>query len=245
MNGPIVLSIGTTHPWNVAGVGRDLTIGSELSARVFTAVAAVSAQDARGVRALQSIAGDVFAAQLQALPWAAAGAVRVGALATAENAALVATMLRAHPDTPAVVDPVFAASQGGDLADAAARAAVRDELAVLPAVILTPNLDEAALLLGVERVRPRVDCRGGAGASTARSAGGAGEGRPSRTAIPRTPLLRRPESNCSPSRGSPRRCAAPAAPLRWSWPANSRAVRSCAMPSLAARTYVRAKLAAH
>ncbi len=152
MNGPIVLSIGTTHPWNVAGVGRDLTIGSELSARVFTAVAAVSAQDARGVRALQSIAGDVFAAQLQALPWAAAGAVRVGALATAENAALVATMLRAHPDTPAVVDPVFAASQGGNLADAAARATVREELAVLPAVILTPNLDEAALLLGVERV---------------------------------------------------------------------------------------------
>ena len=152
MSGPIVLSIGTTHPWNVAGVGRDLTIGSELSARVFTAVAAVSAQDARGVRALQSIAGDVFAAQLQALPWAAAGAVRVGALATAENAALVATMLRAHPDTPAVVDPVFAASQGGNLADAAARAAVREELAVLPAVILTPNLDEAALLLGVERV---------------------------------------------------------------------------------------------
>ena len=152
MSGPIVLSIGTTHPWNVAGVGRDLTIGSELSARVFTAVAAVSAQDARGVRALQPIAGDVFAAQLQALPWAAAGAVRVGALATAENAALVATMLRAHPDTPAVVDPVFAASQGGNLADAAARAAVREELAVLPAVILTPNLDEAALLLGVERV---------------------------------------------------------------------------------------------
>jgi hydroxymethylpyrimidine/phosphomethylpyrimidine kinase len=152
MSGPIVLSIGTTHPWNVAGVGRDLTIGSELSARVFTAVAAVSAQDARGVCALQAIAGDVFAAQLQALPWAAAGAVRVGALATAENAALVATMLRAHPDTPAVVDPVFAASQGGELADAAARAVVLEEIAVLPNVILTPNLAEAALLLGVERV---------------------------------------------------------------------------------------------
>jgi hydroxymethylpyrimidine/phosphomethylpyrimidine kinase len=152
MSGPIVLSIGTTHPWNVAGVGRDLAIGCELHARVFTAVAAVSAQDGRGVRALQAIAGDVFAAQLQALPWAAAGAIRVGALATAENAALVAAMLRAHPETPAVVDPVFAASQGGDLADAAARAAVREELAVLPGVILTPNLGEAALFLGLERL---------------------------------------------------------------------------------------------
>jgi hydroxymethylpyrimidine/phosphomethylpyrimidine kinase len=152
MSGPIVLSIGTTHPWNVAGVGRDLVIGSELQARVFTAVAAVSAQDASGVRGLQAIGGDVFAAQLQALPWAAAGSVRIGALATAENVELVGAMLRAHPQTTAVIDPVFAASQGGDLADAAARAAVRDELAVLPGVILTPNLAEAALLLGVERL---------------------------------------------------------------------------------------------
>jgi hydroxymethylpyrimidine/phosphomethylpyrimidine kinase len=152
MSGPIVLSIGTTHPWNVAGVGRDLAIGGELHARVFTAVAAVSAQDARGVSALQAIRGDVFAAQLQALPWAAAGAVRIGALATAENAALVATMLRAHPDTPAVIDPVFAASQGGDLADAAARAAVREELAILPNALLTPNLGEAAAFLGVEAI---------------------------------------------------------------------------------------------
>jgi hydroxymethylpyrimidine/phosphomethylpyrimidine kinase len=152
MSGPIVLSIGTTHPWNVAGVGRDLAIGGELHARVFTAVAAVSAQDASGVRALQPIRGDVFAAQLQALPWAAAGAVRIGALATAENAALVAALLRAHPQTPAVVDPVFAASQGGDLADAAARAVVRDELAVLPGVVLTPNLVEAAQFLGIDRL---------------------------------------------------------------------------------------------
>jgi hydroxymethylpyrimidine/phosphomethylpyrimidine kinase len=152
MNGPIVLSIGTTHPWNVAGVGRDLAIGTELNARVFTAVAAVSAQDARGVRALQAIRADVFAAQLQALPWAAAGSVRVGALATAENASLVAAMLRAHPDTPAVVDPVFAASRGGELADVAAQAAVREELATLPGVILTPNLAEAALLLDLEQL---------------------------------------------------------------------------------------------
>ncbi|HTA40128.1 MAG TPA: bifunctional hydroxymethylpyrimidine kinase/phosphomethylpyrimidine kinase [Candidatus Acidoferrales bacterium] len=152
MSGPIVLSIGTTHPWNVAGVGRDLAIGGELHARVFTAVAAVSAQDATGVRGLQAIRGDVFAAQLQALPWAAAGAVRIGALPTAENASLVAALLRLHPQTPAVVDPVFAASQGGDLADAAARAVVRDELAVLPGVILTPNLAEAAQLLGIDAV---------------------------------------------------------------------------------------------
>jgi hypothetical protein len=41
----IVISIGTSHPWNVAGTGRDLIVGADFGARVFTAIAAVSAQD--------------------------------------------------------------------------------------------------------------------------------------------------------------------------------------------------------
>jgi hydroxymethylpyrimidine/phosphomethylpyrimidine kinase len=147
MSGPIVLSIGTTHPWNVAGVGRDLVIGTDVGARVFTAVAAVSAQDAGGVRGLQPIDPALFTAQLETLPWAAARAVRVGALASAANASALAGFLRANPGIPAVVDPVFAASRGGELAGAAAQAAIRDELAVLSNVILTPNLGEAAILL--------------------------------------------------------------------------------------------------
>ncbi len=144
----IVLSIGTSHPWNVAGIGRDLVVGTQRGARVFTAVAAVSAQDARGVRALHAIPAELVRAQLATWPWDAAGAVRVGALATAENVRAVASAVRARPDLPVVVDPVFAASRGGELADSAARLAIRDELATLPNVFLTPNLDEAAALLG-------------------------------------------------------------------------------------------------
>ncbi|MEO6836367.1 MAG: hydroxymethylpyrimidine/phosphomethylpyrimidine kinase [Candidatus Tumulicola sp.] len=144
----IVLSIGTSHPWNVSGVGRDLVVGALRGARVFTAIAAVSAQDARGVRALHPIPHDIFRAQLAALPWEAAGGVRIGALAAVENVRAVSAALRARPALPAVVDPVFSASRGGELAEPAARLAIRDELATLPNVILTPNLDEAAALLG-------------------------------------------------------------------------------------------------
>lgn len=149
----IVLSIGTTHPWNVAGVGRDLVVGGELGARVFTAVAAVSAQDGRGVAALQAIHVNAFEAQLATLPWTAAGAVRVGALPTIAAVRAVAKRLRAHSSLLAVVDPVFAASRGGELSDDAARYGVRDELATLPSVVLTPNVDEAALLLGTEPIK--------------------------------------------------------------------------------------------
>jgi len=149
---PIVLSIGTTHPWNVAGTGRDLIVGARFGVRVFTAVAAVSAQGPHGVTALQRTERNLFRAQLATLPWDSAQATRVGALASAEAVEIVADALRSRPELVAVVDPVFAASRGGELVDAAGRIAYRDRLAVLGNAILTPNLAEAAELLGVELV---------------------------------------------------------------------------------------------
>jgi hydroxymethylpyrimidine/phosphomethylpyrimidine kinase len=148
----IVLSIGTTHPWNVAGVGRDLVVGCSKECRVFTSVAAVSAQDSTGVIALGPVAQELFEAQLSALPWESAGAVRVGALPTAAAVRAVAAALRVHPWLPAVVDPVFAASRGGELADRAARDTLEVELATLSSVVLTPNLSEAAALLHVDAI---------------------------------------------------------------------------------------------
>jgi hydroxymethylpyrimidine/phosphomethylpyrimidine kinase len=146
---PIVISIGTTHPWNVAGVGRDILVASERNVRVFTAVAAVSAQDASGITALHHVPVEVLRAQLAALPWDAAGAIRIGALATLANVRAAAAVVRARPTIPTVVDPVFSASSGGELLDSGGRYAMRDELATLPNVVLTPNLDEAAEMLGI------------------------------------------------------------------------------------------------
>lgn len=143
----IVLSIGTTHPWNIAGVGRDIIVGADLGVRVFTATAAVSAQGGRGVIALHAVPPEILQAQLDVLPWDAAVAARVGALPTLASVRAVVAAL--HDRTlPAVVDPVLAASRGGALSDDAAHYALRDELAVLPNVVLTPNLAEAELLLG-------------------------------------------------------------------------------------------------
>ncbi|MBV8490691.1 MAG: bifunctional hydroxymethylpyrimidine kinase/phosphomethylpyrimidine kinase [Candidatus Eremiobacteraeota bacterium] len=150
MTGPIVISIGTTHPWNVAGVGRDLVVGYERGARVFTAVAAVSAQDSGGVRALHPTPVENLRLQLAALPWDSAGAVRVGALGSLENVRAVGDVLRQRAALSAVVDPVHAASRGGELTTDAARYALRDEIATLANVVLTPNAAEAAAMLGIE-----------------------------------------------------------------------------------------------
>ncbi|MDE2482259.1 MAG: bifunctional hydroxymethylpyrimidine kinase/phosphomethylpyrimidine kinase [bacterium] len=146
-----ILSIGTTHPWNIAGVGLDLTVGAELGATVLTVVAAVSAQDAAGVRDLHPVPHATFAAQLACVPWREVAAIRVGALPNAAAVATVAEALVAS-GAPAVVDPVVAATRGGALGDDAVLPALRERLAGLPNVILTPNLDEAARLLGRETI---------------------------------------------------------------------------------------------
>jgi hydroxymethylpyrimidine/phosphomethylpyrimidine kinase len=147
MSAPAVLSIGTTHPWNTAGVGLDLLLARELGVRVFTVVTAVSAQDEGGIHALETIDAATIRAQLAAISMTELRAVRAGALTSAENVHLIADYVR-RAALPAVVDPVAAATRGGSFADDATMNAIRTQLATLPNVILTPNLAEAARLLG-------------------------------------------------------------------------------------------------
>jgi hydroxymethylpyrimidine/phosphomethylpyrimidine kinase len=146
-----VLSIGTTHPWNIAGVGLDQRIGAELGARVLTVVCAVSAQDAQGLHALHAVPPAVVRAQLAAIPWEAVAAVRIGALGSAEAIYAVAEAVRGA-GVPVVVDPVLTATRGGSFADTAAIDAIGDALLALPAAIVTPNLAEAAILLGERHI---------------------------------------------------------------------------------------------
>ena len=146
---PLVLSIGTTHPWNIAGLGLDLRVGAELGVTVATVVAGVSAQDEGGVRAIHAIPAETIRAQFNAVPSHAIAAIRVGALPSVEAVVQVAELLEGVSRVPAIVDPVIAASSGGVLAGGAAVDAIRTRLATLPNVILTPNLAEAAELLGL------------------------------------------------------------------------------------------------
>ena len=71
-----VVSIGTTHPQNVAGLGRDARVAADWGVRHVMAVAAVSAQDERGVQQLFVLPPDVLRGQLGAIEPARAQAVR-------------------------------------------------------------------------------------------------------------------------------------------------------------------------
>jgi len=137
-----VLSIGTTHPWNVAGVGRDVQIVTEYGLRSAMVIVAVSAQNERDLLALHLVPPDIVRLQLQALARVEIAAVRVGALAGEQNVANVAHFIRACGGAPVVVDPVLEPSSSGRFADERAVRAIVADVLTTP-VILTPNIPEA------------------------------------------------------------------------------------------------------
>lgn len=146
---PVVCSIGTTHPWNVAGMGLDLFVLRELGAHPVSVIAGITAQGPDGVVMRTPVDAQTIAAQYAALREAAIDAFRIGALLSPETVRSVGGILERSYGLPAVCDPVIASSDGGILADEATIKALRDRLFARCDVV-TPNLDEAKILLGRE-----------------------------------------------------------------------------------------------
>lgn len=146
MSRPLVtLTIAGTDSGGAAGVAADLTTFAALGAHGACAVTAVTAQDTTGVHGVvQLTAADVQAqvdAVLEDLPVAA---VKTGMLGTPEIARLLG---RLPEHLPLVVDPVLVATSGAELGGEDVVRAYREH--VLPrATVVTPNLDEAARLVG-------------------------------------------------------------------------------------------------
>lgn len=144
---PVVLAVAGTDSGGAAGLAADLATIGHLGAHAACVVTAVTAQDTTGVQAVHAVPGEVVAAQLESvlgdLPVAA---VKTGMLGTPEAVSLVASRL-GH--LPLVVDPVLVATSGAVLGDEAVLAAYRSVLSPTARVI-TPNLDEARALTGVE-----------------------------------------------------------------------------------------------
>ncbi len=145
-----VLVIAGTDSSGGAGLARDLRTLAELKARALCAVTAVTAQSDRGVFATHIVPAAVVRAQIEAaFATCRIGAVKIGMLATADTVLAVAAALRPHQGLPVVLDPVLASSSGTPLLDAAGCEPLRDLL--LPqASLLTPNIPEAAALLGTQ-----------------------------------------------------------------------------------------------
>lgn len=145
----IALTIAGSDSGGGAGIQGDLRTFARHGVFGTSVVTAITAQNTRGVRAWDAVTPSLVRAQLDAvledLPPAA---LKTGMLGTADVAAAVADALDAlAPGCPRVVDPVIVASSGDRLLTGDGVAIVRDRL-VAGAALVTPNLDEAGLLLG-------------------------------------------------------------------------------------------------
>ena len=143
-----VLSIAGSDSGGGAGIQADLKTFAALGCYGMTAITAITAQNTQGVRAIHGIPPEMLRAQIDAVVEdIGVDAVKIGMLHSPEIVAVVADAVRRHGLPHVVLDPVMVATSGDRLMAAEAVQALVRELFPL-AEVITPNLDEAALLLG-------------------------------------------------------------------------------------------------
>ena len=143
----IVLTIAGSDSGGGAGIQADLKTFHQFGVFGTSAIVALTAQNTRGVSAVHAVPLAIVRAQLDALAAdLPPAAVKTGMLATAALVDEVADGIARHRFPNYVCDPVMVATSGDRLLDADAVRTVRDRLLRL-ATLVTPNLDEAALLV--------------------------------------------------------------------------------------------------
>lgn len=145
---PIALTIAGSDSGGGAGIQTDLKTFAALRCHGTSAITCITAQNPRAVTGIQPVRPDLvrdqMAAVMGALP---VGAAKTGMLFSADIINRVADFWEAGRRPPLVVDPVMVATSGAVLLKPSAIRALKERL--LPrAVLITPNLDEAQLLVG-------------------------------------------------------------------------------------------------
>ncbi len=144
---PIALTIAGSDSSGGAGIQADLKTFSALGVYGASVVAALTAQNTQGVTAIYDLPADFVTAQIDAVfSDLDVGAVKIGMLSQADVITAVADGLRRYRQDNIVLDPVMVAATGERLLAPQAVAVLRDAL-IPRALVLTPNLPEAAALL--------------------------------------------------------------------------------------------------
>jgi hydroxymethylpyrimidine/phosphomethylpyrimidine kinase len=148
---PIVLTIAGFDPSGGAGIAADLKTLAAHNCYCVAAVTALTVQSTQGVKAVHATPSATLRAQIEALlEDSTIAAVKIGMLANRANAAVVGDILDKTPLPNVVLDPVLQPSSGAtDLMEASGVKFLREELFKRVALV-TPNVPEAELLLGME-----------------------------------------------------------------------------------------------
>lgn len=142
------LTIAGSDPSGGAGIQADLKTFSALGTYATTVITALTAQNTHGVKGIHLVPAPFVTDQLETLVAdVRIDTIKIGMLANAEIIEAVTAFLSSHHYPFVVLDPVMVATSGDPLLAAAAVQSLR---ALIPlASIITPNIDEAASLLGL------------------------------------------------------------------------------------------------
>jgi len=144
----IALTIAGSDSSGGAGIQADLKTFSALGVYGASAITALTAQNTLGVEAVQAVPPDFIRKQIEVVSRdLVVGAIKIGMLAMSPIIKAVAEGLDAFTGVPVVLDPVMVAASGDSLLDEDAIETLRTVL-VPRATLITPNLPEAAKLLG-------------------------------------------------------------------------------------------------
>jgi hydroxymethylpyrimidine/phosphomethylpyrimidine kinase len=143
----IAVTIAGSDSGGGAGIQADLKTFSALGVYGASVIAALTAQNTKGVTGIHDVPPAFITAQMDAVfSDLAVDAVKIGMLSNAATIAAVAEGLARHGQRNVVLDPVMVATSGDRLLAPDAVENLR-RLLIPRAVVLTPNLPEAAALL--------------------------------------------------------------------------------------------------
>lgn len=144
------LTIAGSDSGGGAGIQADLKTFAALGVHGLSAIAALTAQNTRGVSAIEVPSTGFLKAQIDAcFEDFDISAVKIGMLANAEIVDTVAKALRAHDAIHVVLDPVMIATSGARLLESNAIEALKRQLLPL-AYVVTPNVPELEALTGIK-----------------------------------------------------------------------------------------------
>ncbi|MBX2806965.1 MAG: bifunctional hydroxymethylpyrimidine kinase/phosphomethylpyrimidine kinase [Hyphomicrobiales bacterium] len=150
MTTAIALTIAGSDSSGGAGIQADLKTFSALGVYGASAITALTAQNTTGVQDVYPVSADFVTAQITSvMSDLAVDAVKIGMLGNEDIVQAVAATLELWNGPPVILDPVMVAGSGDPLLDEGAEFAMRSHL-FGAADLITPNLPEAARLLGAE-----------------------------------------------------------------------------------------------
>ena len=159
MTAPIAVTIAGSDSGGGAGIQADLKTFAALGVYGASVITALTAQNTRGVTAVHDIPPVFVAAQIDAVfSDLDVRAVKIGMLSQPQTIEAVAEGLARHGQTTVVLDPVMVATSGDRLLAPPAVEVLRRVL-VPRAVVITPNLPEAAALLDAPLAHSEAEMR--------------------------------------------------------------------------------------